>query len=400
MKKRKILIATCSILVVLAVVIGIVLWRNVDVKAKYADANAKILGEFTAKTASELLNEEKENICYSPASLISALIMSAELTDEEAAQEICKAFDVKDVDELEEVYSQMLDKIQVSEKTELNLGNSLWVDANIIKDSDTQIISNCQEKLGCEIFERNGINGREINSWVSKLTNGMINEVVDENVDSPVILANALYFKSNWADSFKDVKDDAFYLEDGETIEVPYIRCKEETMRYVEDKDYTMVKVSLEDGDMYFVLPTKNKSLSEVITEKNLNEFMALSTNDKMDRGVVTISIPNFEYDYDSGNEIESVIKKFGINKVFDVEQWLIGDCTELDTVKIGQKTSVAVDKNGIEAAAVTKVEVAYIGKEKEKEEELVITFDRPFMYILMKEGVPLFIGTVYNPAE
>jgi len=140
--------------------------------------------------------------------------------------------------------------------------------------------------------------------------------------------------------------------------------------------------------------------VTAVIDDTSNVSAMALSTNDKMDRGVVTISIPNFEYDYDSGNEIESVIKKFGINKVFDVEQWLIGDCTELDTVKIGQKTSVAVDKNGIEAAAVTKVEVAYIGKEKEKEEELVITFDRPFMYILMKEGVPLFIGTVYNPAE
>jgi len=38
--------------------------------------------------------------------------------------------------------------------------------------------------------------------------------------------------------------------------------------------------------------------------------------------------------------------------------------------------------------------------EEEEKVIKLDITLDKPFMYIIMYDDVPLFIGTVYNPTE
>ena len=367
---------------------------------KYSNTNDKVIGNFTAKTSSEILTNDKNNICYSPVSAISALILSSQFVEDDAITEICEVFDVNDVKELSELYGYIQKQVKVSEKTELKLCNSLWIDKDIVKTDSNELIDNCRKKLNCEIFENEDVLGSDINSWILRKTNGLIEGVADKNEEYPLFLANALYYRSNWEKNFANVGNDDFYLDDGKKIQTPYIKCSKQTMRYMETDQYTMVKVGLEDGDLCLVLPNDNKKLTDMLTEDKLNEFMALSSNDKMDRGVVTISIPEFTYEYESGSMLETVVKKVGINKVFNSDYWILGDETEADNVRIGQKSKIVLNKDGIEAATSTMVEVAYIGKSKDKEVDLEITFDRPFLYILMKDGVPLFIGTVYNPAE
>ena len=65
----------------------------------------------------------------------------------------------------------------------------------------------------------------KVNSWVNNETKGLILMNLDDQ--TALILANALYFKGIWKDSFvvKMTKDDKFYLLDGEEVEVPFM-CK------------------------------------------------------------------------------------------------------------------------------------------------------------------------------
>lgn len=65
----------------------------------------------------------------------------------------------------------------------------------------------------------------------------------------------------------------------------------------------------------------------------------------------------------------------------------------------IRQSTRIEIDKNGVVAAAATGVMVTVDG-EIPATPDVNITFNRSFLYIIMEEGVPLFIGTVYNPAQ
>jgi len=149
-----------------------------------------------------------------------------------------------------------------------------------------------------------------------------------------------------------------------------------------------------------FVLPDENVKLEELLGENRLNELIALSSNDQMDHGLVTITLPTYECEYDFEDNIEDAVKEIGIKRMFDGDQWKVVSEDSSFDVDIRQKTNIKVTEDGVEAAAATYVSVDYISAEQIKEPDLVITLDRPFLYVLVKDGVPLFIGTVYNPSE
>ena len=62
-------------------------------------------------------------------------------------------------------------------------------------------------------------------------------------------------------------------------------------------------------------------------------------------------------------------------------------------------KAFVAVDEEGTEAAAATAVVV--VGAESEPPEPLVVTIDRPFVFVIrdIETGTILFVGRVVDPS-
>lgn len=420
--KFKKIVIFAGIVIIVIMVLNYVLYSGIFTNNEYSNEYNKIFGEFTAKSASELLKDNKENTCYSPISLFSALSLSAELTDDSTRKEILNALGVDNVNELEKTYSQMLEdielEIEIEEKVEtqnpntptinevkkesakIALCNSLWIDKGCMSNSAQKYIDECKEKLACEIFECKPIEPEKINSWVSEKTDNLIGKIVEEDKEYELVLINTLYYKANWQAKFLKEGDRDFFLLDGECVGTPFIKCEEETMRYKEATNYTAVNVSMQEGDMIFVLPQDNVNLEDLIEEDMLNELLALSTSDNMERGLVTISIPEFECQSDLEEELKDVVKGMGVGKLFADSQWNIIEKGVHQKVDIAQKTNIKVDENGVEAVAVTAIKATYTAAKDEKQLELDITFNRPFLYILMKDEVPLFIGTVYNPAE
>ena len=168
-------------------------------------------------------------------------------------------------------------------------------------------------------------------------------------------------------------------------------------MRYCEGEDYTVVSVSMDEGEMIFVLPKEGIKLSKLTKEKSLNEILALVTGDDMEEGKVSISIPKYEVSYNMSENLKDTLETLGAKKMFSDEcEWAILD--NAPATYIMQEVKFIVDENGVEAAAATAITATYGIDESTIDLEIVL--DRPFMYILMKEDVPLFIGTIYNPAE
>ncbi len=415
------------------VIICVTLFRgNVIATAGYADSYTRTFGKFTAKTANILMEGKGENVCYSPVSVFAALSLAAETTKGEARKEIVKALGVRDIEELEEMYAKMLEDVVVepdvteivdeeetkaesdSETTkpkltigretkkqpsQIRLCNSLWIEKAHKIDGADEAISDCEEKLDCEVFECDKIEADDVNRWVSNKTNGLIPVILPVSTYS-MVLANAVYYKANWGYEFSEVSDSDFFLENGKTEQVPYIQCSMKSMDYKQKKDYTAVSVPMDKGEMLFVLPDENVKLEELLGENKLNEIIALSSNDRMDRGLVNITLPIYECEYDFEDNIEDAVKEIGIKRMFDGDQWKVVSEDSSFDVDIRQKTNIKVTEDGVEAAAATYVSVEYISAGQVNEPDLVITLDRPFLYVLVKDGVPLFIGTVYNPNE
>ncbi len=228
MKKKRIIICS-SIIVVFVVIVAFIIKDKLVTSAEYSSEYNRTFGEFTAKTASELLKDSQENTCYSPVSLFAALTLVAENTECDTQEEIIELFGVEDIEQLEQYYNKMLEEgVMVEaedEKTPIVLCNSLWILEDYLEDDSSKVISRSVEKTGSEIFICDEILPEEINEWVSKKTNSQITNIADSYEEMSSALINTLYYNSAWKNPFIEIGKDIFILNDGskESVECTFL---------------------------------------------------------------------------------------------------------------------------------------------------------------------------------
>ena len=59
------------------------------------------------------------------------------------------------------------------------------------------------------------------------------------------------------------------------------------------------------------------------------------------------------------------------------------------------QMSRVQVDEEGVEAAAVTQISEATSARPEEPPEVFEMNLNRPFLFVLETDGLPLFVGLV-----
>ncbi len=408
MKNRKIII---SVILVIAIIVAIVavLWNskgedsvgNTVAFAEYSSPYYKTFGDFSASTASMLLNDKKENTCYSPLSLFAAMSLTAEITEGETQKEILGCMHVDSLEALEESYWEMLSDIAVeTSKYKITLANSFWTVDNENREKLESVIDRMEHKLDCEVFLEDKIMSDEVNGWVKDKTNGLIDSLIKED-DYWFLLANTLYYKSRWEYEMSEMPEkQKFYTEYSEEVEVEFLQAKLKEFEYKISEDYIYVEVPMAKGEFLLVLPNDGKSLKDILNKDTLNDIIATSTSYGIkQKGYVNIKFPQLDIDGDVvTEEFQAVLRESGINKLWDSPDWVEG--LSGMPVDILQKTKLVVNKDGVEAAAATALGPAMSAKLDEPDVDLEITYDSPFLYVIMNEGVPLFIGTVYNPAE
>lgn len=126
---------------------------------------------------------------------------------------------------------------------------------------------------------------------------------------------------------------------------------------------------------------------------------MAEITSEKEnDKKNVKVEFPTYDIEYEvDSEEMKKTLQEIGIKTLFSQPKWIDG--INGSAVEVFQKARFIVNEEGVEGAAATPT-ISYVAAGANEDEPLELIFDRPFMYILMKDDVPLFIGTVYNPTE
>ena len=415
MKKIGISLVAATLAVSLILVL---VWNNMQVTANYSSKYNKVFGEFAASTTSKLLKKDKSNSCYSPVSLFAALAITAEATTGETREEILEAFGVDSLEELEEMYSKMIVDMNIDIEpkasdtlnsegkpmyipafgpTKITLCNSLWLAEDYMDEGSDEVIERCMKNMSCEIFTDDYIKAADVNNWVSEKTNGLINDILEESYKGEIVLANTLYYKAGWEPELSS-RSGSFYLEDGEEVETTFLSANKETLRYKQMDKYALVEVPLEEGEMMFILPTEGTKLESILREDILNQILSMSTNGELESGCVNISFPEFSCEDEFEGDLIQALKDMGVKKLWQNNQWEISEKLNGKNISIVQKTNIDVNKYGVEAAAST-VGGSYLAS-NDSEVDLEITCDRPFLYVVMRNGVPMFIGTIYNPAE
>ncbi len=355
----------------------IVVFLLTSPKTEYSNEYEELFGKFAAKTATVCLKEET-NTCYSPVGLYANLMFFSELFSNDVQQQMVQSLGVESMDVLYEYYEKLQRELEIDgENSEITLVNSIWIEEGSNID-----IEQLSRKVNENVYYVEDIICSDVDKWFEKKTNGVIKESGYSGLDEKVLFTNTLHYSVKWEPTFiKRINLQDFYMEDGNTIRTSFITSSIEYMKYRDEKYYLYIDVPLKEGDMLLVLPNENLSLQDIMEEKIIDEILEWYSADECEQRYIQVSLPDFSIEY------STCVKKEQCEQL-----GLEGLCAD-----ILQKNKINVDENGVNEDEGETVHLSYTSNEVEA---LKVEINRPFLYILMKDGVPLFIGTVYNPAE
>ena len=261
-------------------------------------------------------------------------------------------------------------------------------------------------------FVRNASGATQyINQWVADQTRDRIRDLIPANALNKMtrlVLANTLYLKAPWADSFseKATQPEPFHVRGGTFVDVPTMR-KEAPFGFAKREGFIAVGLPYVGNDLQFLVLLPDdvnglRTLESKLTSKMLAGCAKLETHD------VDLHLPKFKFEPPTITLAEK-LQALGMKSAFDVPQGTanfdgIAPRKRNDYLYISNvfhKTFIAVDEKGTEAAAATAVVMmratAMAGP---KPKPIEVKVDRPFLYAIqhIPSGVCLFLGRVSDP--
>ncbi|CAA7055930.1 unnamed protein product [Microthlaspi erraticum] len=231
---------------------------------------------------------------------------------------------------------------------------------------------------------------------------------MEEIRESKLILANALYFKGAWSEKFnaKLTKDKDFHLLDGTSVKVPFMTNYKD--QYVEEyDDFQVLRLPyVEDQrqfSMYIYLPDEKDGLAALLEKIGYKpgflDNHILRHRVSMDDFRIS---PKFKFSF--GFEASDVLKDMGLTSPFTRGGSLIemidspSVAENLYVSNILHKTSIEVDEEGTEAAAVSVSNLVTMCWSPKSD----FVADHPFLFTVREDesGVILFMGQVLDPSK
>ena len=366
-------------------------------------AEQDAVNAFAAKSLPlAIADHEGENTVYSPLSLWSALTMLAQCADGDSRQQVLDALGADSVDSLQETVSHVWRAIYTDDGlSSLILGNSIWLNSNLQGTYVQKTLDALTEKYFAGAYSvPMGTDAADsaITSWVNRQTNGLIGgdaPVVETLPETLALLVSSLYYRAAWVDEFSTNRTEEDIFTDAAGRE-----CKVDFMHKTRDANFLRLKgcqaASLYTrlGEMVFVLPDEGVSPESLL--QNTDFLASLEfTGDAALWGEVQWAVPKF--DVNSNLNLMSSLKSMGITDLPDRYKADLSALTDLDAFlsNATQLARVKVDEEGVEAAAVTIMDVATTAMPLPPDKVCVMDLDRPFLFVIRTEGIPLFVGIV-----
>lgn len=369
------------------------------------------LKAFAYSTAAKVLANKTDSGCYSPLSLYQALSMLASGAEGQTQAELLSLLGQPDLETLADQAGKLY-RVNHSDNDVdvLKIANSLWLDETApdgtkIGYNEDWVLStaaNYYADVYQTEFSDPGAGGA-LGAWIAEKTGGFLQPTEAElsiPEETVMALVNTLWYRGQWRDRFDPARTEAgdFATEAGETVRTEFMHRTELDGYFVQGDGYTRASLGLGKGSMTVVLPDEGTDVDTLLTEERLWD---LFENDDYRRGEVRWSVPKFETNAAYG--LEETLQSLGVSETFtDTADFSRISDTPLKLTKVQQGTHIALNENGVEAAAYTELEVMVGAAPPEEDPGIAeMNLNRPFIYLITADdGSPLFLGVVRNPSK
>jgi len=242
----------------------------------------------------------------------------------------------------------------------------------------------------------------QINKWIEKNTQGKLSGAVPGNSVTPetrLIMANAIYFKGQWASRFSKsaTRNRPFHLTDTSTVEVPMM-AQENSFIFGESDGVQMLVLPYVGGQLHMlVLLPKQGELDQL--ERHLNAGYLAGWTNRLGLCKVDVLLPRFKIT--STNSLVAPLQSLGLVNAFDpgsADFSVMTSRRPLFIQAMEQSTMVEVNEEGTEAAAATHSSFGCAAPPRLPRQHFHA--DRPFLFLIRENetGTILFVGRVTSP--
>ncbi len=346
---------------------------------------------------------EPKNSLISPVSAYFALAMASNGAVGRTAEEIRAGLQSQGMNrqQLNENAKSLLTQLNAKEKDkdwQLAIANSLWIpDRFTLKEKTRKNLSDYYRAKISNFDPEISESASLINGWAAKNTNGKITNVVGR-IEEVVYLLNATYFKADWTNRFnKDFTSPAEFLTNDKTSAMVPTMLDTQWGRYGKVKNAEVIELSYgahSSARFMVLLPTNHlREVEDALNHDSWKEALASLKKTKM-----TLSLPKFKHETETilSDSLIAMGMKTAFSGAADFSN-LLENSAGFGIQAARQKAYIALDENGTEAAAVTKIAV---GSNVETDPITVVNINRPFIYAIVdaKSEAILFLGSVNDP--
>lgn len=303
-------------------------------------------------------------------------------------------------DEINQAYRGLIDLLtELDPEVRFAIANSVWANKDLTFRQ--AFLDAVRTAFDAEVASRDfgsAATLTEINAWVSKSTEGLIDKILDSlDPGMAAVLINAIYFDGAWTTRFDpaETRRQAFQREDGSTVQVDMMNLKDVKVAIGRGPGYGALELPYggEAYSMVVVLPdqgTDARALLEGMDAAAWEGIVASLTPQQMDQ----VSLPKFTVTWDG--YLNDALEGMGMGVAFApgadfTRMSPDGGSFCIDYVR--QKTYMEVDERGTRAAAVTAVGIRVVSFNG-------FIVDRPFVVAIRERlsGTLLFLGLVGDP--
>ncbi len=356
--------------------------------------------DFYKKAAPILLSADTNSVC-SPFSLYITLSALAECTEGESQKQL---LNVLGSDYAYKNTKTANEQFRLANVDDTKLATSLW-----IGDGCTPLPS-LKETLSTQLvtsmynadFTTDDAKNR-ISEWINSNTDNFIKDAVADlefNADTFMAIVSTLYFDSEWSKAFDKEKTapDTFFAKSGD-VTVDFMNEFVEHGRVYSFSDSAAVTKWFKNGcEMVLILPNEDKTPADVI--KSGEFFNLLSSSTPGTTYDINLSLPKF--DIMSDIELIEGLKSLGVTDIFDsglADFAPLGPKNAGQVDKLQQISRITISEDSVKAASGTIIGGSWADA-SDPPEEIDFKLNRPFVFMIKKGSVPLFVGTVADPTK
>lgn len=390
-------------------------WAANDLRNALRKETLPSIANFSELCSAEMISgTDSTNRVWSPVNAYIALAMTAELAEGEAQAELFTLLGVDSLETLRARISAVWESVYENHKDHeiCTLANSLWIDNDL--DYAKEAMDTLAYDYYASVYQRDLGSDRtntDITNWMKNQTGGFLSDRTGKTdlakEDMMLTMASTIYFQAKWGDEFnKGMNTDGVFHSAAGDVNCTFMNKKLAEMNYYWAEDFGAVAMRMKNGaTMWFILPDEDKTVDDVLSGGDYMNMVTLSEkfpDENSKRMKVNLSVPKF--DVSASVNVKEGLQNLGVSKIFDWTTNSFATTMQSKTSSypiyldsINQDTRVKIDEKGVTAASYIELNFG-AGAAEPPDEIIDFVLDRPFVFVVSREQIPLFVGTVNTP--